>query len=62
MLVAIVRKRLGLEMSLYAFLSVFSVTVFEKMSIWSAILLTPDRSDNADSNNRIETVNFLTGQ
>jgi hypothetical protein len=32
-LVAIVRKRLGLEMSLYTFLPVLSVTVFEKMPI-----------------------------
>ena len=37
-LVAIVRKRLGLEVSLYTLLQVFSVTVFEKMPIQSAIL------------------------
>jgi hypothetical protein len=40
-LVAIVRKRLGLEVSLYTLLPVFSVTVFEKMSIQSAILAKP---------------------
>lgn len=35
-LVAIVRKRLGLEVSLYTLLQVLSVTVFEKMSIQAA--------------------------
>jgi hypothetical protein len=32
-LVAIVRKRLKLDMSLYTLMQVFSVTVFEKASI-----------------------------
>ena len=36
-LVAIVRKRLRLEVSLYTLLQVFSVTVFEKMPIQSAL-------------------------
>jgi hypothetical protein len=52
-LVANFRKRLGPRMSLDALLSVFSVTVFEKMSIQYAILPTPDRSDNVESNNRL---------
>ena len=37
-LVAIVRKRLGLEVSLYTLLQVLSVTIFEKMPIQSAFL------------------------
>src|SRR5215471_18073004 len=44
-LVAIVRKRLRLEVSLYTLLQVLSVTVFEKMPIQSAILTRPDDSE-----------------
>src|SRR5271163_2588682 len=43
-LVAIVRKRLGLDASLYTLMQVFSVTVFEKSSIESVILQTADGS------------------
>jgi Transposase DDE domain len=49
-LVAIVRKRLRLEVSLYTLLQVLSVTVFEKMPIQSEILPTPDRFDDAEGN------------
>ena len=44
MLVAIVRKRLKLEVSLYTLMQVFSVTVFEKASIESVIRQTADSS------------------
>src|SRR5271157_5737459 len=43
-LVAIVRKRLRFE--LYTLLQVFSVTLFEKMPIQSALFATPDRFDD----------------
>ena len=43
-LVAIVRKRLKLEVSLYTLMQVFSVTVFEKTSLESVILQTADSS------------------
>jgi hypothetical protein len=49
-LVAIVRKRLRLEVSLYTLLQVFSVTVFEKMPIQSALFATPYRLDDAEGN------------
>ncbi len=49
-LVAIVRKRLNLDVSLYTLL-VFSVTLFEKASIESVIFQTTDGSDPVmDSN------------
>jgi hypothetical protein len=41
-LVAIVRKRLKLDVSLYTLMQVFSVTVFEKSSIESVIFQTAD--------------------
>jgi hypothetical protein len=43
-LVAIVRKRLKLDASLYTLMQVFSVTVFEKVSIESVIFQTADSS------------------
>ena len=57
-LIAIVRKRLRLEVSLYTLLQVFSITVFEKMPIQSAILATPDRFDGAEDNNQLELFTF----
>jgi hypothetical protein len=57
-LVAIVRKRLRLEVSLYTLLQIFSVTVFEKMSIRSVILATSDRSDDVEDHNQLELFTF----
>ena len=57
-LVAIVRKRLKLEVSLYTLLQVLSVTVFEKMSIQSAILPTPDRFDDDEDSNQLKLFTF----
>ena len=57
-LVAIVRKRLRLEASLYTLLQVLSVTVFEKMPIQSAILATPDRFNGAEDSNQLELFTF----
>lgn len=45
-LVAIVRKRLGIEVSLYTMLQILSVSLFEKVDITQA--LTSARSRNAD--------------
>ena len=52
-LVAIVRKRLGLEASLYTLLQVLSVTVFEKMPIQSTLSATPTRSEEATDSNQL---------
>jgi IS4 transposase len=57
-LVAIVRRRLRLDVSLYTLLQVFSVTVFEKMPIQAAILATPDRFDDDDGSNQLELFPF----
>jgi hypothetical protein len=37
LLIAIIKKRLGLKISLYTFLQIISVTVFEKMPIYQAL-------------------------
>jgi hypothetical protein len=52
-LVAILRKRLGLEASLYTLPQVLSVTVFEKMPIQSAFLGGDDQADDATELNQL---------
>ena len=52
-LVAIVRKRLGLEASLYTLLQVISVTVFEKMPLQSALFPETYQSDKATELNQL---------
>ena len=60
-LIAIVRKRLGLKASLYTLLQVISVTVFEKIGIKSALSHHSDRSET-DVSNRGESVGAAAGQ
>jgi hypothetical protein len=50
-LVAIVRKRLGLEMSLYQILQILSVTLFEKTPILRALQASDFNSELDDSGN-----------
>jgi Transposase DDE domain/Domain of unknown function (DUF4372) len=57
-LVAIVRKRLKLGVSLYTLMQVFSVTVFERASIESIILHTPDRSDLVMDDNQLNLFGY----
>jgi Domain of unknown function (DUF4372)/Transposase DDE domain len=52
-LVAIIRKRLKLNASLYTLMQVFSVTVFEKASIESVILQTADGSEYVMDDNQL---------
>jgi hypothetical protein len=57
-LVAIVRKRLGLEASLYPLLQVISVTVFEKMPLRSALFAEAYQSDQATELNQLNLFAF----
>src|SRR5207237_10460102 len=52
-LVAIVRKRLKLDASLYTLMQVFSVTVFEKVLIQSALLPETANSNDATDANQL---------
>jgi hypothetical protein len=52
-LVAIVRKRLGLEMSLYQILQILSVTLFEKTPILRALQASDLENDSGDSSNQL---------
>jgi hypothetical protein len=52
-LVAIVRKRLGLEASLYQILQILSVTLFEKTPILRALQASDFDDDMGDSGNQL---------
>ena len=52
-LVAIVRKRLGLEVSLYQILQILSVTLFEKVPILQAFQASDSQSDLLDFSNQL---------
>ena len=57
-LVAIVRKRLGLEASLYQILQILSVTLFEKTPILLAFQTLDSQDDSADSGNQLNLFDF----
>jgi hypothetical protein len=47
-LVAIIRKRLGLEATLYQILQILSITLFEKTPILQALQVSDSQSDSPD--------------
>ena len=53
-LVAIVRKRLRLEVSLYKLLQILSITLFEKMPISTAVLDAGPKFDDIDDRNQLQ--------
>jgi hypothetical protein len=57
-LVAIVRKRLGLEMSLYQILQILSIALLEKMPILSVLEAFNSRSDLPDHSNQLILFDF----
>ena len=52
-LVAIVRKRLELEVSLYQILQILSVTLFEKTPILQALQPSDSQGDSLDDSNQL---------
>jgi hypothetical protein len=57
-LVAIIKKRLGLEASLYTLMQVLSVTIFEKMLIRTALSAEMSQCDTAIENNKLNLFGF----
>lgn len=57
-LIAIIRKRLGIQASLYTLLQVFSVTLFEKMPLNSDFLKNADALENDISLNQLNLFDF----
>jgi transposase len=60
-LVAIVKKRLNLEVSLYTLLQILSVSLFEKISLEQALTASAYKSDQEKSHNQLDLFDFLTG-
>ena len=52
-LVAIIKKRLNLDASLYTLLQILSVTLFEKMPIQQALQGISGQAENTDSSNQL---------
>jgi IS4 transposase len=57
-LVAIVKKRLALEVSLYTLLQIFSVTIFEKMPIPEALSETRNTFEGHQISNQLNLFGF----
>ena len=57
--VAIVKKRLGLEPSLYTLLQILSVTLFEKIPLHQELSQRPSDAKMPDSDNQLNL--FLFG-
>ena len=57
-LVAIVRKRLGLDASLYQILQVLSITLFEKTPILRALQGCESQADLVDHGNQLILFDF----
>jgi hypothetical protein len=57
-LVAIVRKRLGLDASLYQILQILSLSLFEKTPILQALQPSDSQSDLADPSNQLILFDF----
>ena len=60
-LVAIVRKRLNVEASLYTLMQVFSVAIFEKVAIKAAFLPDVYSFDGNTENRQLKFIQPLAG-
>jgi hypothetical protein len=61
-LVAIVKKRLDLEASLYTLLQTPSITLFEKMPLQQALARDTNKTDEHETTMQLNLFAFLTGQ
>ena len=52
-LIAIIKKRLNLDASLYTLLQIFSVTLFEKIPLEQAVTYTDNRLDPDETDNQL---------
>src|SRR5271169_3672985 len=57
-LVAIVKKRLALDASLYTLLQILSVTLFEKMPIYQALAQDDPKSDTLEITNQLNLFTY----
>ena len=57
-LISIIKKRLNLKPSLYTILQIFSVTIFEKVSIIQALTENNTDDNNTEMRNQLELFNL----
>jgi hypothetical protein len=57
-LVAVVKKRLGLDLSLYKILQILSVTIFEKTPILEGSLNFADETENLNLGKQLDLFEF----
>ena len=57
-LVAIIKKQLNLNASLYTLLQILSVTLFEKIPIQHALTIREYKNHNPTINNQLDLLNF----
>ena len=57
-LVAIVRKRLGVDLSLYEILQIFSLTLFEKQPILQVLQHSEPEPDSLENANQLNLFDF----
>jgi hypothetical protein len=60
-LIAIMKKRLGIEQSLYTILQILSVSLFEKSPILQVFSKDDDDKNRGDDRNQLELFQLLTG-
>lgn len=61
-LVAIIKKQLHLEVSLYTILQILSVTVFDKMPLNQVVADSKYKPEDFSMSNQLNLFNYLTGQ
>jgi len=61
-LVAIIKKRLKMEASLYTILQILSVTIFERMPLNQIVTNSEYKSENCDMANQLNLFNKTSGQ
>lgn len=61
-LVAIIRKRLNLEASLYTILQILSITVFERMPLYQALTDQDHKAEGIDMSNQLKLFDLTSGQ
>jgi len=57
-LIAIIKKRLNLEISLHTMLQIVSLTVFEKMPLKQAVTIGLDQEAQSDDDNQLNLIGF----
>ena len=62
LLVAITKKRLDIPCSLYTFLQILEVNLFEKKPISSLVAEALKRNRDTSDDNQTELIQLLTGQ